>query len=998
MPQPSQQRAWGTRFDTLPSSPPISPRKDMHPPQNSQSMGDISFTTCSVVSEDYPNNRVVHDASIFVGSLPSNVDHIELSHLLSKHLSSYPEEKSIKAVRDSKGGTCAFIQCESPHAAARLLEAFDKHPVPIFLGRNLRFEPAKAYRTLLVSYKTPISRGPIDGKPDKNHRGVEQELPRAMKLTRSVESKFPIVRYNSEAITATETEGHTADDHVVLSRNISDLYLCPVHFDAETLRKIAEFFGTLEHFAKLNIPRSEEYHADAVDQSERHYYKLPSPHNSLRSAGMDKGCWEIKWKNRNDSISAHSSASSFSHDLRTQAQPHTQRPTSSMHGPSHVKEREYVSEQPALQDISNSQTSHDSQGEKGTSAQKAAYYHRPRALSLNNVISPGSKQELGSDHFPSLGSFISDSLEGRLSWADDAGSTCHESLSVIESTSSVHEACEGDSSGPLDGQDNVACVSSPDFGSSSLTPATAVSTILRTPTTGSYLEDFQDTGAEYRKERLIDRTTVFVGGLEPLGTRWDEKKVAQVFSKYGTVEGVKFVRPANKRSAFAFVKYDNVDSPGQAIKGEHNRIIDGRPIRVQLRTWNPHGRMPWKNAPDRLNNTLTDLSIPHLSLGSMHNTGPEPFSNALVDRRVEPVNAACQGAHYHDNQTAISDTNRYEDARARRQFQRLYSTSVNGDQRPPSPHAHQDAAATSSPLQTTTRSPPSVVPDNGTALASSGRYPQVPEWPAVPQHNVQQVPLYGGYPLYSYPPPAMYPRVNGSNSPQPGFQASMAPPGTNGLYFPIAPYPGHATAIAQGQTTLPLGVQSQAPIMPTGFIQGDQGILVPVYPPEALNQYMSNQDLPQVQRNTEGSTSPSPKVIPGTPAPLWRPYAHPTHTYTSPLYGSTCQPPHVLPHSAAWTNTAVQGHRWHNAGPHPQNVPPSMGYPAPNFPKQPEIHGSSPRRQYRKDPNYSYKHGGNRTSGFNRFYKAPTGSHPTFGSHSYSDYPRGPLTRDGWPR
>lgn len=40
------------------------------------------------------------------------MEHAELSHLLAGHLSGYTPFKSVKVVRDTKGGVCAFIQCE----------------------------------------------------------------------------------------------------------------------------------------------------------------------------------------------------------------------------------------------------------------------------------------------------------------------------------------------------------------------------------------------------------------------------------------------------------------------------------------------------------------------------------------------------------------------------------------------------------------------------------------------------------------------------------------------------------------------------------------------------------------------------------------------------------------------------------------------------------------------------------------------------------------------
>ena len=45
-------------------------------------------------------------------SLPANIDQAELSRLLSEHLADHTDVKYVKVIRDSKGGVCAFVQCE----------------------------------------------------------------------------------------------------------------------------------------------------------------------------------------------------------------------------------------------------------------------------------------------------------------------------------------------------------------------------------------------------------------------------------------------------------------------------------------------------------------------------------------------------------------------------------------------------------------------------------------------------------------------------------------------------------------------------------------------------------------------------------------------------------------------------------------------------------------------------------------------------------------------
>lgn len=49
----------------------------------------------------------------------------------------------------------------------------------------------------------------------------------------------------------------------------------------------------------------------------------------------------------------------------------------------------------------------------------------------------------------------------------------------------------------------------------------------------------------YGTEKQVDPTTLFVGGLEISGTgAWDEEKVRMIFSRYGGLESIKFVRPS----------------------------------------------------------------------------------------------------------------------------------------------------------------------------------------------------------------------------------------------------------------------------------------------------------------------------------------------------------------------------------------------------------------------------------------------------------------------
>lgn len=139
----------------------------------------------------------------------------------------------------------------------------------------------------------------------------------------------------------------------------------------------------------------------------------------------------------------------------------------------------------------------------------------------------------------------------------------------------------------------------PEFGASPMTPRSPGSLMLRTPTSGNYsgdlqngsFRDFSGQGTlsppeDKKDDTILDPTTIFVGGLEMHGPKaWDENKVRALFEKYGGVETVKVIRPGelfilsmlpthghirtvNKRSGFAFVKFNNTDSPIRAINEE----------------------------------------------------------------------------------------------------------------------------------------------------------------------------------------------------------------------------------------------------------------------------------------------------------------------------------------------------------------------------------------------------------------------------------------------
>jgi len=101
-------RRWGTRFDSLVPASPNIPQTELSSPS----------TATPQLARPVPSGhrdlpKLPHNASVFVGSLPSAMDHRELIRALDDHLSPYTEIHNIKVVRDlHHGGVCAFVQCK----------------------------------------------------------------------------------------------------------------------------------------------------------------------------------------------------------------------------------------------------------------------------------------------------------------------------------------------------------------------------------------------------------------------------------------------------------------------------------------------------------------------------------------------------------------------------------------------------------------------------------------------------------------------------------------------------------------------------------------------------------------------------------------------------------------------------------------------------------------------------------------------------------------------
>ncbi|KAL5519269.1 hypothetical protein ACEPAH_952 [Sanghuangporus vaninii] len=383
------QSAWANRYDYLNTSPPPPPQSSSPVPSSTSSStpgvsseqqaralslelfganakatekrdwadDDVPSTLFSpgrfplvldVATGSTPARKEIlkqpHNASVFVGSLPPHKDEAELAQLLAQHLSRYAKVQNIKIVRDSKGGLCAFVQCEDATQAAQLVTQAQANPQS-FMGRYLRYENARARRTLWISYRTPMYFMPCSSQDEEGPdivtdetgvkgRWIESDLPDALRIWKPRDVKYPIVTFRGEARNIGDV---SRSDKDALTPNVPAAFrqkgvlFTELKFDAQTIQRMAEAFGPLDSFKALS-----------ANESGGHSFTYPLGHDANRSVGMDTGIWEIKWEHRDDCITALNTLRRIPHltvtwakDLHTSGSNFIRTPTSPRYPASH---------------------------------------------------------------------------------------------------------------------------------------------------------------------------------------------------------------------------------------------------------------------------------------------------------------------------------------------------------------------------------------------------------------------------------------------------------------------------------------------------------------------------------------------------------------------------------------------------------------------------------------------------------------------------------------
>lgn len=144
-----------------------------------------------VCSRFYCYNVIVCTLTDYHPSLPSTYDPPELTRLLTDHLSAHPDALSVKVIRDSRGGMCAFIQCEVNLFQFLLFYLFILLPLidPLFSAEWRRCYSSYRHSTFRRA-SSPLPRSPPPLRARQSPTLPPHLIPVFLSLSYSVSFRF----------------------------------------------------------------------------------------------------------------------------------------------------------------------------------------------------------------------------------------------------------------------------------------------------------------------------------------------------------------------------------------------------------------------------------------------------------------------------------------------------------------------------------------------------------------------------------------------------------------------------------------------------------------------------------------------------------------------------------------------------------------------------------------------------------------------------------------
>ncbi|KAH7106940.1 hypothetical protein BKA62DRAFT_222613 [Auriculariales sp. MPI-PUGE-AT-0066] len=667
-------RAWGTRFSLLSNSNSntSTPAPVSIPPSPAPSVikthtdnhHDIDWSATPAPTPAHPvptlfrqhlppvvppqQSQYPHNASVFVASLPTGMPETDLREALGKHFAAHHPVMHVKIIpgSDSRHSVCAFVQAYSAEDAASFIDTFH---LSFFQGRQIRCEPARALRTLFVSYKHPLV------TPRIPRFGIAPlapgHLPYSIRLRRERGTRLVSVLFDSDAdlFNVANPANRVSFPNPMEPLSHAGLYISNVSYnnevcvapvvrfcgmtlislDLQTLRTICAAFGQLEFFRPAQIPD-----------------ELPHPHDQARHKAQSTSTLEVKWVHRNDAVSAQNVLSELPFVAVSWAHMHSFHPDASAPRPAprfvngrfgstgSTDKLPAPLEAPGPLAYEEATAAQTSDTETSLTDTTDRFSRPPFVASITHadlsptvvssvtataappssgptdraVVSPNFP--ITEHDFPPLSNstsspgFTSRSANSSSVWGKlSAVSTSPEVEPVIsEVDQRLHfREDDADDENEVETQEIAPTSRSPTPALVSPTDSTdnIPSSVPPTP----IFRDFSvRVGLPIHavEERKEDPYTLFVGGiLVDRPPMWEEANIREFYGQYGAIEDVRLVKPFNKPVAFAFVRFASSNSTYRAIDDHPNRDHQGQPIKLRLKDAQPYRGWQPRNARGR---------------------------------------------------------------------------------------------------------------------------------------------------------------------------------------------------------------------------------------------------------------------------------------------------------------------------------------------------------------------------------------------------------------
>ncbi|KAG8928367.1 hypothetical protein FRC02_007011 [Tulasnella sp. 418] len=293
-------RGWGrtaNRFEFI-SSQSRSPSPSSASPSEKETKRE-PIDNASAIRELDPSSRVTrraNDAAIFVANLPHQLPDPELEALLFSHFDAVAKVRKVKVLHDPKViAPYAFVHFEDTRQSEIAIAQRNNTQLG---DRTIRCEPAKAYRTLLLSF----SQSGIEGSNRLEWVRLRRDRgSRFVHVTFNEEAKSPLA-FKSDA-NSRSFQRYADPNRDILCGEGRLIRIDPSNISKST-NELMSAFGPLESvICQKDDPSQQETDLGTPQKGKSGRQKV-KPLQEDRNSSAFQITWKVKYELRSDAISA----------------------------------------------------------------------------------------------------------------------------------------------------------------------------------------------------------------------------------------------------------------------------------------------------------------------------------------------------------------------------------------------------------------------------------------------------------------------------------------------------------------------------------------------------------------------------------------------------------------------------------------------------------------------------------------------------------------------